>query len=135
MANDALGNQWYQPTAGISSVGSYQTSGIPWASSSIPAPSSGSTPTEVSFPQVTKFIVVKNLTSNLLRVGFSQNGVNGTNYFVLGNLESFAADIRITKLYLLSNSASTTSASIVAGLTGIAAGNLENNWSGSAGVG
>ena len=135
MANDVYGNQWYQLNAGLGSVGSYQTSGIPWASSSIPAPAFGSTPTEVSFPQVTKFIVVKNLTSNLLRVGFSENGVNGTNYFVLNNLESFAADIRITKLYLLSDGASTTSASVVAGLTGIAAGNLPNNWSGSVGVG
>lgn len=133
MASSDNGNtQWYQPLAGLSNVGSYQVSAIPWASSSIPA--SSGTPTEVSFPQVTKFVIVKNLSGNLLRVGFSDNGIKGTNYFLLGNLESFAADIRVSKLYLMANSTA-TSASVVAGLTGIAANQIVNNWSGSAGVG
>ncbi len=135
MANDSLGNQWYQQVAGLSNVGSYQVSAIPWASSSIAAPDSSGTPTEVSFPQVTRFVVVKNLTPNKLRVGFSENGVKNTNnYFVLSNLESFEGDLRVTKLYLLGDTTA-TSASVVVGLTGIPANQLPTNWSGSVGVG
>lgn len=136
MASTNNGNtQWYQPVAGLSNVGSYQVAGIPWATSSLDIPGSSGTPVEVSFPQVTKFVVVKNLTSDSLRVGFSANGVRNTNnYFVLTNLESFSGDFRVTKIYLLGDSAA-TSASVVAGLTGIPAGELVNSWSGSAGVG
>ncbi len=132
MASDSSGNQWYQPIAGLGSVGSYQMSGIPFATGSLAV--SNSAATTVSFPQVTKFVVVKNLSVNSLRVGFSENGVNGSNYFILGNNESFAADLRLTKLFLKGDSSSTT-ATVVAGLTGIPAGNLESNWSGSLGVG
>ena len=132
MASDSNGNQWYQPVAGLSNVGSYQVSGIPFATGSLAV--SNSSVTTVEFPQVTKFVVVKNLSSNSLRVGFSENGVNGTNYFVLTNNESFAADLRVTKLFLRGDSSSTT-ATVIAGLTGISTSNLQNNWSGSLGVG
>lgn len=132
MASDSLGNQWYQPVAGLGNVGSYQVSAAPWATSSLGVTST--TPVEVSFPQVTKFVVVKNLTANSLRVGFSEAGVQGSNYFVLTNLESFSGDFRVTKIYLLGDTTN-TSASVVAGLTGIPAGQLANSWSGSAGVG
>lgn len=132
MASDSNGNQWYQPVAGLSSVGSYQISGIPFATGSLAI--SNSSVTQISFPQVTKFVIIKNLTSNNLRVGFSENGVNGTNYFVLTSSESFAADLRVTKLFLRGDSNS-TNATVVAGLTGIPAGSLPTNWSGSVGVG
>jgi len=131
MASDSNGNQWYQPAPGMGHVGSYQASGIPWASSSLPLTTS---PTEIKFPYVTKFVTVKNTTSNSMRVGFSQAGVNGTNYFLLGNLETLTVDLRVSKLYLRGDSTSTT-ASVLAGLTGIASDQLVNSWSGSAGVG
>ena len=131
MASDSNGNQWYQPTPGLGHVGAYQASGIPWATSSVGL---NQTPTEVSFPYVTKFITIKNTTANNMRVGFSQAGVNGTNYFLLGNLETVTLDLRVTKLYLRSDTAA-TSASVVAGLTGITSDHLANSWSGSAGVG
>jgi hypothetical protein len=122
--------------AGLSNVGSYQASGIPWASSSLVAPAVGGTPLEVDFSTVTKFIVVKNVsTSGSLRVGFSENGVNGTNFFLLSNGESFAGDLRVSRVFLLSNNGTPVTASIVAGLTNISAADLPNNWSGSAGVG
>lgn len=136
MASDAQGNQWYQPLAGLSNVGSYQVSGIPWVSSSIAVQGlSSNTPTEVQFPQVTKFVQIKNLSANPMRVGFSQNGVLGSNYYILGNLETLAVDLRVSKMYLLGNTNTATSASVVAGLTGIQSSTLQNNWSGSAGVG
>jgi hypothetical protein len=124
--------------AGLSNVGSYQASGIPWASSSLIAPASGSAPLEVSFPQVTKNIIVKNVSavSGTLRVGFSANGVTNTNnFFLLDRGESFAADLRVTKVFLLSNNGTPVTASVIAGLTNISATDLPNNWSGSAGVG
>lgn len=124
--------------AGLSNVGSYQASGIPWASSSLIAPANTDAPLEVSFPQVTKNIIVKNVSSPSvnLRVGFSVNGVvNSSNYFILSGGESFASDLRVTKLFLLSNNGTPVTASIVAGLTNISAADLPNNWSGSAGVG
>jgi len=124
--------------AGLSNVGSYQASGIPWASSSLVAPASGSAPLEVSFPQVTKNIIVKNVSavSGTLRVGFSANGVTNTsNFFLLDRGESFACDLRVTKIFLLSNNGTPVTASVIAGLTNISAGDLPNNWSGSAGVG
>lgn len=136
MASSNGGNtQWYQPVVGLGNVGSYQASGVPWASSSIGVEGTSGTPVEVSFPNVTKFFVVKNLTSNPLRVGFSSAGVVGNNHFVLTNLESFSGDLRVTKIYLLGNTTTATSASIIAGLTGIPANELPNSWSGSTGVG
>lgn len=121
---------------GLSNVGSYQISGIPWASSSLVAPASGSTPLEIDFPCITKFVVVKNVQlSGELRVGFSENGVNGTNYFLLSAGESFAGDIRVSKVFLMSDTGTPVTASIVAGLTGIPSAELMNNWSGSVGVG
>ena len=125
------------PSPGLGNVGSYQVSGIPWVTSSLVAPASSSAPLEVSFPSVTKSILVKNIngSTNKVRVGFSANGVQGTNYILLDKDESFEADLKVTKLYLLSNTASTASMSVVAALTTIDASMLPDSWSGSAGVG
>jgi hypothetical protein len=127
----------FQYKAGISNVGSYQVSGIPWATSSLTAPSTASAPLQVSFPSITKFIVVKNVATGSVkvRVGFSANGVAGSNYFLLDKDESFQGDIKVSSIYLLSNNGTQVPVSIVAGLTGIESGQLYNNWSGSAGVG
>jgi len=132
MASDSLGNQWYQPVAGLGSVGSYQISGIPFATGSLTVTTSSVT--TVDFPNVTRFVTVRNNNSGDLKVGFSENGVNGSNYFILGHNESFAGELRLTKLYLKGGSANTT-ATVVAGLTGIPAGSLPTSWSGSLGVG
>jgi hypothetical protein len=123
------------PKPGLSNVGSYQASGIPWVTSSV-APASGSVPLQIEFQNVTKFIVVKNVSaSGTLRVGFSQNGINGSNFFLLDRGESFAGDLKVSKLFLLSNNGTPVTASVVAGLTTIPASELPSNWSGSLGVG
>lgn len=128
----------YKP--GLNHVGNYQVSSIPYLSSSIIAPASSSNPIEISFPSITKTVTIKNETSTgsaarILRFGASINGIKGTNYIKLNNGESFSADIKVTKIYLLSNDTNTVEASIYAGLTGIEIENLPNNWSGSMGVG
>lgn len=140
MASDSNGNQWYQPVAGLGSVGSYQASAIPWATASLSAPDVSSEPLCVSFPAVTKFFVVKNDSSSAskLRVGFSRNGIvpgGSSNYFMLSQGESFTADLRVVDIYLLSDDGVPVDAVVVAGLTGIPRGSLASNWSGSAGIG
>lgn len=135
--------QW--PNPGLGSVGSYQMSGIPFASSSITVPVNSSTPLKIEFPYVTKFVTVVNENSGsnvAMRVGFSALGVSGsgTNYFLLDNGESYTGEWRIEDIFLISNSTSQTSASVIAGLTPIPRGvppfvATGNNWSGSSGVG
>lgn len=123
---------------GIGNAASYQVSGIPWVSSSLAVPASGSTVLEISFPQVSKSIIVKNVSTGSvqMRVGFSENGVKNTsNFFILSGGESFAADLKVTRVYLMSNNGTALTASVIAGLTNISATELTNNWSGSAGVG
>jgi len=140
-----MGN-YYQYSKGVGNVGSYQISGIPYATASFTVAAAGSTPTEVTFPFVTKFVTIANTNTGTnvpLRFGFSVNGITGSAagsgdyYFTLDNGDSYTGEFRITSLYLLSDTAGTqTSASIVAGLTGIQSRELPGpNWSGSVGVG
>ena len=71
-----------------------------------------------------------------MRVGFSENGIAGTNYFILENDESYSADWRVSAVYLrIDSGALNATASVIAGATGIDADDLLHNWSGSIGVG
>ena len=133
----------FEYKAGLSQVGQYQASGIPYATSSLTVPASSSAPIEVSFPRVTRFFTVVNSSTTSgasLRVGFSTLGTTGSagggtnNYFVLGIGQSYTAEMKVSKLFLLGDTIA-TSATVIAGLTGIDTGSLQNNWSGSIGVG
>jgi hypothetical protein len=133
-----MSDQYVLLRPGLNNVGSYQVSGIPWATSSMSAPISSSAPLEITFPTITKTVLIKNVnsTSAKLRVGFSVNGIkNSNNYFLLDKDEFFEGDLKLSKIYLLSNNGSTVSVSVIASLTGIDANALPNNWSGSSGVG
>ena len=131
----------YKP--GLGNAASYQVSSQPYLTSSLTVPASGSDPMEISFPYVTKFIVITNNTpvggANIpLRFGISAAGVKGlinNNYGILNNGQSFEADFRVTKIYLMSDDGNQPTVSVIAGLTGIDQRNLVNNWSGSTGVG
>jgi len=128
-----MSEQSFQYRAGISNVGSYQASGIPWVTSSLSV-GTGSV-VEVVFPSVTRDIRVKNNGSGTLKVGFSAAGITtSNNYLSLTGSEVFSSELRITKLYLLSSGSANT-ATIVAGVTGISYDQLPNSWSGSVGVG
>lgn len=129
---------------GLGNVGSYQVSSRPYLTSSLTIPISSSAPFVVSFESVSRFVIITNTlagsaTNVPLRFGFSANGVQGTennNYGILNNGESFEAEFKVTRLYLLSDSGlNECSASVIAGLTGIEFGHLEDNWTGSSGVG
>jgi hypothetical protein len=136
---------FYDYKKGIGNVGSYQISGIPYATASFTVAAAGSTPTEVEFPNVTKFVTVTNTNTGAnvpLRVGFSSLGVTGSAaggsdyYFTLDNGDSYTGEFRVSSIYLLSDTAgSEASASVIAGLTGISSVQLNANWSGSVGVG
>jgi hypothetical protein len=126
----------FQYKAGISNVGSYQVSSVPYLTRSV-APVDSDPPLQISFPTVTKFVIVKNVdsTDHAVRIGFSANGVQGTNYFILNKGESFSGDFKVSSIFLLGDTANIVQVELIAGLTGIDASQLPNNWSGSAGVG
>ena len=142
-------SQNYPYGVGLQNVGSYQVSGIPYATSSIAAPASSGTPSQISFPDVTQRIVVSNVnTASSLRVGFSANGTKGTNYFIIPaattatDFSSQEFRVKVSSIFLLSNTATPTSASVLAELTNIDTNLLAKsgptglpNWSGSVGVG
>lgn len=133
-----MSNDTFQYTAGVFSVGQYQISGKPYATASLVISASSSY--QVKFPTVTKFFTVSNNATGIsapLRVGFSANGVGGSNYFIVNNGESYTAEIRTRYLYLMGDTIDTT-ASIIAGLTGISSeltDTFGNNYSGSIGIG
>jgi hypothetical protein len=133
----------FKYTFGLGHVPSFQTSAKPFLTSSLTVPASGSEPLEVSFDSVSRFIVITNdldtgATATPIRFGASANGVKGienNNYGILKNGQSFEAELKLTKVYLMSDTANEASASVIAGLTGIDASHLLTNWSGSSGVG
>ncbi len=129
---------------GLGHTPSYQSSGRPFLSSSLDIPELGQTPVEIKFQTVSKFVVITNTVpvtdlNAPLRFGFSANGVNAVefnNYVVLNNGESFEGELKVTSVFLISDSAAAgTTGSVVAGLTGIERKHLGANWSGSSGVG
>ena len=128
---------------GLGHVPSYQASSRPFLTSSLTVPASNSEPLEISFDSVSRFVVITNTldlsaTSTPIRFGMSANGVKGVennNYGILTNGQSFEADFKVTKVYLMSDTLNEASASVIAGLTGIHSNHLTTNWSGSSGVG
>ena len=91
-------------SAGINNVGSYQVAGRPWVKtfSSI---GSGSTQT-ITFPKVTKNILVINQTGVAIRVHFCDNGVSSNvfsnkHYIHLDSDEdSISMNIRVKEIFI-----------------------------------
>lgn len=127
-------------SAGLNNVGSFQVSGIPFVSGGI----SATTIKSVSFPYVTRWIYVVNNGTGDLKVGFSQNGVQGSRYFTVQaaaagkDTTTIRLEVKATELWF----SGSTSVDIVAGLTNIPVERINNvanspsgsNWSGSANV-
>ena len=134
---------------GFNHVGSYQTSARPFISGSVHVPASGATMAsgyEVSFPGVTKFIIVRNdelgdeFGNSVIRVAFASGGLHqgpdqNYNYITIQPSSSFSADFRVTKLWLMSDSSTVTSASVIAGITTIKAARVPSgSWENTIGV-
>jgi hypothetical protein len=133
----------YNYKMGLGNVGSYQVSGKPYVSSSIVVPAANDGFAKaIVFPAVTKSILVRNDGSPTIRCGFSALGTSGSvtmttpsNYFTLTQNSSLEMELKVSRLYLMSDSNSTSTATVIAGLTSIETGSLLNNWSGSIGIG
>ncbi len=137
----------FKYTAGLNNVGSYQVSGIPFATGNLTIPASGSTPLKIEFPFVTQWVSITNVNTKHIRMGFSENGVkNGSNNYVLIHEDAHPTfnmyNLKLSEIYLLSDTGqSIGNASLVAGLTNIPVERVNNispsgsNWSGSSGVG
>jgi hypothetical protein len=106
---------------GLGNTASYQASAIPWVSSSV-ALSSGEIQ-KFSFPQVTKFVTVKNNSSiaTTLRVGFDEKHLQYSTgeYIFLSSQESISLDVKVVNMYFMTDDATNISFSVVAGLTTI----------------
>jgi len=126
---------------GVNHVGAYQVSGRPFASASVVASSS----IKVEFPKVTRWVQVHNRDPlGDCKVGFSENGVEGTenNYFFIiqsppagGVQVGEVLELKIGEIWLSGSGI----VDVVAGLTNIdtvkLSGSTGTNWSGSIGVG
>ncbi len=131
-----MSDQVYIPRPGLNHVGSFQVSGIPYATASVTIPASGSAPLKISFPSVTKEIAIKNAGANQINIAFSLNGLmSSSNYIPVASLESFDAEIKIIDLYVVSNVTASSTAHVFASCTGIERSMMSHNWSGSVGVG
>jgi len=105
------------PNSGQSNVAEYMASGLPWVTSSNVTTASY----EVRFPMVTSNITIRNNEldgplSASLRVGYSANGVSGSNYFLLAPQSILSTNVRVKSLFLRSTSGS-LAFSVHAGLT------------------
>ncbi len=138
-----MSNNYLTYQSGLGSVGAYQVSGTPFVTGSLQVPGIGSAPLEITFPTVTKFICVQNWDTNIhMRVGFSANGVKGTNYFLVEPHKNNQVTpsmtilpLKVTKIYLSSANGTTITGSVIAGLTSISGYDLAAAYSGSVGIG
>ena len=132
-------SQQYPYGVGISNVGSYQVSGVPFVSGAIALTTA---PIQITFPDVTQRIFVAKHAGDNVRVGFSANGVNGTNYFLLsGNLPPQEFRVKVSSMFVRAD-LTTANISVSAELSNISETLLDKsgptglpNWSGSVGVG
>lgn len=111
------------PQSHYNSADEYLVAGTPFVTSSNGAELTNTTPIQITFPYVTQWVKIFNnsAAATSLRVGFSSNGVKGTetkNYFVVsGTQNSDSLAIKCKSLFLLSNNGTNVSFSIMAGLT------------------
>lgn len=123
----------FQYKTGLGNSAAYQVSAIPF----LKRQSITATITQITFPQVTKFIKIVNTSSTrTLNVGFSSLGISSSNnYFtVAANGETAIYYWRVSSVFV-QGVGGTVPIEIHAGLTTVSDLELTNNWSGSVGVG
>lgn len=107
--------------SGFSNVSEFQASPLPWV---VTGSTSGTTVIKYSFPFISKSITIHNAesSSKKLRIGFTENGVNGVGgnyYFVIDKGEFVALDVRVTEFFVRADTSNTIEHSVYAGLTTI----------------
>ncbi len=123
----------FQYKTGLGNSSAYQVSAIPF----LKRQNITTDITQITFPQVTKFIKIVNTSgSRALNVGFSSLGISASsNYFtVAANSESAIYYWRVSSIFVQGVGGSVP-IEIHAGLTTVSDLELTNNWSGSVGVG
>jgi hypothetical protein len=114
---------YWPKTNGPNFVPAYQISGTPFVTSSTGVTT---TPVKIGFPQATRFFQVTNTGDTHLRVGFSENGVNGNpstqnHYFILsGGVSTERLELRCKDLFIRADTVANASFSLIAGLSGVA---------------
>lgn len=125
------------PKSGASFASEFSSSALPWVTASI-APASGS-PTRFNFQRISRFITVANhdaTPTNTLSVGFTRNGIIGSNKFFIAGGQTMTFELRVKELYI-QGEGGTPNFSVLAGLTnvdsssmGILSGSGGTGWSG-----
>lgn len=100
------------PTAGANSALEYMASGLPYSEEVVATTGS----VQVDFPFVSSEIYVKNRGSGPLAIGWTENGVKGTNRHTLLQDEAVTFRVRVKSIFLLGVSGSVT-ADLTAALT------------------
>ena len=118
----------YQYRAGLHNVGSYQVGGTPYLTGTVVDPLDPNLgEVKISFPNVTKNILVVNTTASVpIRVHFNSaadgNVIAGHHYFTLEDKkDSISLNSKCKEIYIsLETTAASGSFELVADLTGIA---------------
>jgi hypothetical protein len=125
----------YDYTPGLGHAASYQVSGKPYLTGSINGKSHvlAGEPFEISFPNVTSEITIGNSdgSDDDMQWAISANGFATGNSFtqMAGGVATYR--IKCTSIFVTGSD----NINVCAALTGIPAGALPDNWTGSAGVG
>lgn len=117
-----LGMPHFQPPPpGQNSVAEYMASTTPFLTASVLLPG---VLQEIPFPYVTAWVAVQNVASSgSLQVGFTAQGVTGSNFIPLSQSASTDCSYRLASIFLYAPSAA-CSYEVIAGLTGIPIRNL-----------
>ena len=105
------------PRPGFNAAAEYMVSGIPHVlSGSVPQAA-----TCISFDYVSRAITVTNNSAigTVLLIGFTQNGVNGSNRFPLDGKQTQRFEVRVRDLWIRAEQAVTASYGVLAELTPI----------------
>ncbi len=91
------------PRIGFNSVTEFMGSGLPWVTSSVML---GTNVYNYKFQKITKRLSVWNHATGSgqhVRVGFTTNGVNKQNYFLVDSGQTFEFDTRVKEIFLRSD--------------------------------
>lgn len=102
------------PVMGEGYIPAYQISATPFVTAS-----AVTTVDSVVFSHVTRFFTVQNRGTIDLRVGFTELGVMGTNYFTVKSGSDHTAELRVDRLFLSSSTGASIPYMVLGGLTGI----------------
>ena len=107
------------PSSGFFSTPEFQASGLPW---SVSAATSATTVVKYALPKVTKSITIINndaTATNRIRIGFTENGVNGSNYVLVNGGQTVTLDARVKEIFVRANTSGAFTYSIYCALTTI----------------